>query len=157
MRTRRDDVGGRDVTMALDDDGSGTNPDRASARRVLVTIDVCTKRARARVREVARGPRRHARRRIPPRGRRGETPRGDAREKSEKKGVGFGGGGFRPLGGLWGGHVDDSGGLAGAHWTTVFLDSSDFSRGLCLETRNRLNRNFWCNAVSTRSDFVEVF
>ena len=65
MRTRRDDVGGRDVTMALDDDGSGTNPDRASARRVLVTIDVCTKRARARVREVARGPRRHARRRIP--------------------------------------------------------------------------------------------
>ena len=151
-------MGGRDVMMALDDDGSGTNPDRASARRVLVTIDVCTKRARARVREVARGPRRHARRRIPRAVGAARRHAATPEKKVRKKGVGFGGGGFRPLGGLWGGHVDDSGGLAGAHWTTtVFLDSSDFSRGLCLETRNRLNRNFWCNAVSTRSDFVEVF
>ena len=109
-------------------------PDRASARRVLVTFDALhDSGARARGRggaggsDVARGA-------GSPRGRRGWLPptRRHVR-KSNCLRAGFGGGAAPALGGLWGGHVDETGGLAGSHWTTDSVDSSGiferFSRG----------------------------
>jgi hypothetical protein len=135
-------------------------PDRASARRVLVTIDALhDSRARARGRGRA-GARTSRAAPDTPRGRRGWLP--PTRRRREKKQL-FG---FRWL--RRRSRLRHSAGCEAATSTRragwrvltgrqIPSTRAAFSRGFCVATGNRLIRKSGCNVVSTRSDFVDRF